>query len=256
LSILVPTLNEAAQLPRAIAQVRRQAVLEPPHEIIVADCGSVDGTPDLAVQLGARLLQDHPPFASRAAALNRAARAATGDVFLFLDADTQVPRGYDKAVEQALRDPQVVGGAFEFALEGEELSLRLVEIINRVRYRIWPYYYGDQGIFVRAQVFRMVQGYPERRLFEASELCKRLRRRGQLLLVRTYMRTSARRFLDGGIYRVLAHDFRLWFLDLIGRPTESFAAAYQQYNHAQGNPREHRGSESTHLAPRDDSSRG
>jgi len=118
LSIIIPTLNEAGYLPAAVAQAQLQAVLGPPHEIIVADCGSEDGTADLAVHLGTFLVQGQPAPSSRAAALNQGAAKATGDVLLFLDADTLVPRGYDRAIWQALRDPHVIGGAFEFALDG------------------------------------------------------------------------------------------------------------------------------------------
>jgi glycosyltransferase involved in cell wall biosynthesis len=234
LSIIIPTLNEVRHLAAAVSRTRLHAVLGPPHEIIVADCGSVDGTADLALRLGTHLVRFDPQLTSRAAALNCGAGAATGDVFLFLDADTLPPQGYDKAIRQALREPNVVGGAFEFALDGPNLSLRLVEIINRVRYRLWPFYYGDQGIFSRAAAFRQVGGYPEQRLFEASEFCKRLGRRGKLVLLRPYMTTSARRFVDNGIYRVLAHDCRLWLLDLLGRPTEQFGADYQEDNRRRG----------------------
>jgi glycosyltransferase involved in cell wall biosynthesis len=234
LSILIPTLNEARYLATAIGQVRRRAVLGPPHEIIVADCGSVDGTSELARRLDTHLVQEQPPFRSRAAALNQAAKEATGDALLCLDADTLVPRGYDKAIGRALANSKVVGGAFEFALDGPQPGLRLVEIINRVRYRLWPYYYGDQGIFVRTAVFHRVQGYPERCLFEASEFCKRLWRRGRVVLLRSSMLTSARRFVEGGIYRVLGHDIRLWLLDLLGRPTEAFGEDYQEDNRRRG----------------------
>ncbi len=229
LSILIPTLNEARYLTTAVTLVRRHAVLGPPHEIIVADCGSLDGTPDLALRLGTHLVQGPPALTSRAAALNRAADTATGDVLLSLDADTLVPRGYDRAVERALRDPFTVGGAFEFALDGAECGLRIVELLNRLRYRIRPLYYGDQGIFVRTAAFRRVGGYPERRILEASDFCRRFER-GRLVLARKYMTTSGRRFVDGGIFRVLAHDARIWLLDLFRRPTEQFGLAYQLDN--------------------------
>jgi glycosyltransferase involved in cell wall biosynthesis len=233
LSILIPTLNEARYLRAAIAAVRLRAIDGPPHEILVADCGSADGTAELSARLGVRLISG-PALTSRAAALNRAAGAATGDVLLSLDADTLVPHAYDRAIRQALRDPHAVGGAFEFALDGPEFGLRVVEIINRVRYRLWPLYYGDQGLFVRADVFRRVGGYPERRILEASDFCRLLARRGRLVLVRKYMATSARRFVEGGIWRVLAHDVRIWALDLFRRPTEQFGAAYQEDNKRRG----------------------
>jgi hypothetical protein len=133
-----------------------------------------------------------------------------------------------------LRDPRVVGGAFEFALDGTQRGLRLVELLNRVRYRLWPLYYGDQGLFVRASVFRLAGGYREQRLLEASELCKRLRRQGKLVLLRKYMTTSARRFIEGGLYRVLAQDVWIWWLDLVGRPTQQWGHAYQEDNRRRG----------------------
>jgi rSAM/selenodomain-associated transferase 2 len=234
LSIIIPTLNEAGYLAAAVAGLRRNAVLGGRHEVIVADCGSVDGTADQAARLGARVVRESPPLDSRAAALNRGAAEAGGDVLLFLDADSLVPYAYDRSIAGALLDPHVVGGAFEFALDGAPLGLRVVEVINRIRYRIWKWYYGDQGIFVRRDVFRRVGGYPRRRILEASDFCRALGRRGRLALIHKPMKTSPRRFLEGGVYRVLAQDVWIWGLDLVGRPTEHFARAYQDNNHRRG----------------------
>jgi glycosyltransferase involved in cell wall biosynthesis len=205
-----------------------------PQEIIVADCGSADGSAELAARLGVSVVKESPRLESRAAALNAGAARATGNVLLFLDADTQAPRGYDRAIERALRDPHVVGGAFEFALDGAEVGLRIVELINRIRYRIWPYFYGDQGIFVRAEVFHRLGGYPCRRIMEASDLCRILNRKGRLVLIHKPVKTSARRFVDGGMYRVLAHDVRIWLLDLMRLSTEGYGSAYQQDNRRRG----------------------
>jgi rSAM/selenodomain-associated transferase 2 len=234
LSIIIPTLNEARYLASAVEQARAHAVLGPPHEIIVADCGSTDGTAELSARLGTHLAGGWPPPSSRAAACNRGAAEATGDVLLFLDADTMVPTGYDRAIEQALRSSAFVGGAFEFALDGPQLGLRLVEIINHVRYRLWPLYYGDQGVFARADVFGSIGGYPERLLLESSDFCRRLRHAGRLVLIRKPMTTSARRFVEGGILRVLAHDVRIWALDVLRLPTQQHGPAYQQDNRRRG----------------------
>ncbi len=233
LSIIIPTLNEAGYLPATVQGVRRRARLMP-HEIIVADCGSTDGTRDVARRLGVMVCGKEPVPDSRAAALNCGAADATGDVFLFLDADTLPPRGFDRSIAGALRSPRVVGGAFEFALDGAEWEMRLIEIINRIRYRLWPRYYGDQGIFVRADVFHHMGGYRHQRLMEAAEFSVRLARRGVVVLLRPRMTTSARRFREAGVWRVLAHDTRLWWRDLTHRPVEPFADAYQRENRERG----------------------
>lgn len=234
LSIIIPTLNEARYLPGTVRAVRRRAVLGPPHEIIVADCASRDGTRQLAQKLGALLADDEPAPNSRAAALNRGAARATGEVLLFLDADTIPPRGYDRAIRTALRRGSVIGGAFEFRLAGAAFGLRIVELINRVRYRLWPRYYGDQGIFVRHEAFQRSGGYPERSILEASDFSRRLWQLGRLALLRQYMTTSPRRFLEDGIGRVLAGDVRLWWLDLLGLPTERFGPPYWENNRQRG----------------------
>src|SRR5262245_42649659 len=98
LSIIIPTLNEARYLAAAVAAARHRATNDPPAEIIVSDCGSADGTRELGQRLGARVPHHDPPPDSRAAALNRGAAGACGDVLLFLDADTVVPYGYDRAI--------------------------------------------------------------------------------------------------------------------------------------------------------------
>ena len=226
LSIIIPTLNESQYLPATIHSIREQAVLREHHEVIVVDCGSTDGTVNIALQLGVIPIQMEYTLTGRAFALNKGAEVATGNVFLFLDADTLPPVGYDEAIQSALEDPGIVGGAFEFALDGRGFGLRLVELINRLRYRISQRYYGDQGIFVRANVFRMYGGYPPRRILEAAYFCTSLKRIGKLTLIKKPMKTSPRRFLEGGVYSVLAKDIKIWCLDLMGKPVDRYADSY------------------------------
>lgn len=230
LSIIIPTLNEVAYLPVTIEKIKRNATLGEPYEIIVADSSSTDGTCEIALKLGVKLVRSNNASPGRAYVLNEAAQSATGDVFLFLDADTLVPQGYDESIERALTNPNVVGGAFEFSLDGQEFGLRIVEFINRIRYRVRQRYYGDQGIFVRSHVFKKVGGYPEIGLLEAAHFCKKLKKEGDLKLIKEGIYTSPRRFLDGGIYKVLAGDIKIWFLDLIGVRVEKYADTYWRDN--------------------------
>lgn len=230
LSIIIPTLNEAAYLATTIETLTQNSSLGECYEIIVIDSGSTDETCEIALRLGVGLIKSKPKFPGRAFVLNEAAESATGDVLLFLDADTLVPVGYDQSIQTALSNPKVVGGAFEFALDGSEFGLRIVELINRIRYRIRQRYYGDQGIFVRADVFHKVGGYPEIGLLEAAHFCKKLSKYGKLKLIGKEMKTSPRRFIDGGIYKVLASDVKIWFLDLIGVSIKKYSNSYWKEN--------------------------
>lgn len=237
LSVIIPTLNEAAYVAQAVASARDGSTRSEPPEILVADCGSTDGTADVARRLGVRVVED-AALDCRAAAVNFGAGHATGDVLVALDADSVLPKGYDAAIEQALRDRRVVGGAFEFGFDGKGFWTRIAEFCNRVRYRIVPRYFGDQAIFVRASAFREVGGYPRMKVMEAAALCDRLRRMGKLRLVRDVTRTSMRRFDAGGFWRVMWRDFVIWTRYLTGRCLEAEGEAYVADNQQRGQQRE------------------
>lgn len=233
LSVVIPTLNEARYLRGAVEALRGNARLGAPHQVVVADCGSDDGTAELAAELGTEVIGGLH-LDCRAAAVNAGAARATGDVLLFLDADSRPPPAYDAAIRRALERPRVVGGAFEIRFDGRGLSLRVVELVDRVRYRIRRSYYGDQGVFVRADAFRRAGGFPPLPILESAELCRRLRRLGRLTLLRPPIVTSARRFVEGGVWRVFLHDVRIWFLHAVGLSTGHYGPAYWEENRRRG----------------------
>lgn len=230
LSVIIPALNEYQYISDTIRAVCENAVLGRSHEIIVVDCGSTDGTTEIVKRLGVNLIEIRPETAGRSQALNTGAGIATGDVYLFLDADTILPERYDREIRTALASRDIVGGAFEFALDGKGFSLRVVELINRIRYRISHQFYGDQGIFVRAAAFSRVGGYPRKGILEASDFCSSLKKVGKLALIRKKIKTSPRRFVEGGVYSVLAGDIRIWCFDLMGKPVDEFADIYWKKN--------------------------
>ena len=234
LSIIIPTLNEAKYLSRTIMAVQSQRTSNVPVEIILVDAGSTDGTTSLVINNKLHVTQFKLPASGRAETLNFGAQNANGDVLLFLDADSILPQGYDNLIKTALGNDDVIGGAFEFALEGKEFGLRFVEWMNRLRYRIWPLYYGDQGIFVRKNIFDEVDGFPIRPILEASHFCKKAIKWGKLQLIPRKIYSSPRRFIEGGIYRIFFVAFKIWWLDMIGFSTDHFAQEYWENNKLRG----------------------
>ena len=202
-------------------------------EIIVADCGSTDGTARIAKDTGL-CVTTNASLTSRARACNAGAAVATGDALLFLHADSRVPARFDRLIEEALRDPRVGGGAFEFALDGPELRLRLVEAVNRLRYRCHARYYGDQGIFVRRAVFEAAGGFPDIPIMEDAHLCRKISAFGTMPLVHTPMLTSPRRFYNGGILRTFAFDVLIGVWDFMRFNPNSLSQKYRRDNQRRG----------------------
>ena len=157
--------------------------------------------------------------AGRAVQLQSGVDATESDVVLFLHADTRLPGGFAAAVEAALGDPAVVGGAFQFAFEGEAHGwrLRLVEWGARWRVRLFSLPYGDQGLFVRRSVLEAIGGIAQVPIMEDLDLVSAMRQRGRLALLPLPARTSPRRYERAGpLWTMALHWFAAacWLLDL------------------------------------------
>jgi len=194
LSVVIPTLNEAANIEGALGSVGRALGVE----AIVVDAHSRDGTADLARSHGARVLTCQP---GRGRQMNLGASVATGDILLFLHADTRLPDGFDRHVRRLLAAPGAVAGAFELAIDGSQASLRVIERLANWRSRRLHMPYGDQAFFIRADAFRRVGGYPDLPVMEDYELMRRARPLGRIVIASAAATTSARRWLALGVWR-------------------------------------------------------
>jgi hypothetical protein len=194
ISIIIATLNEATDLPRALAAARGGH----DTEVVVVDGGSSDATVETARSLGADVLTCAP---GKARQMNAGAEAATGDVLLFLHADTRLPKDFAGHIRQALERPDAVAGAFEFCVDAPPRSLRIIERLTNWRARRLHMPYGDQGIFVRADVFREIGGFPDLPIMEDFELMRRLKRQGRIAIAPVPAPTSGRRWLELGVLR-------------------------------------------------------
>ena len=208
-SVIIPALNEREQLPRTIAALQKQTWI---HEVIVANGGSTDGTKEwLTAQNFARLV-DAP--AGKGNQLNAGVRAATGDVFLFLHADCELPMDACERIASALQSPDVAGGCFQVRFNsGPKRSLKLVAAGINFRTRMAQAGTGDQGIFVRRSVFEQVGGCPDWPLFEDVELVHRIRKVGRFAILQSQLLVSPRRHLARGVFRtvLLIYGLRVAF---------------------------------------------
>jgi len=193
-SVIVPALNEEAQIARTLECVRQCQ----PHEVIVVDGGSTDGTIRLAREAGAKVLKSKP---GRARQMNAGATAADGHALLFLHADTLLPREWLGVIVGTLRRPGVAAGAFGLRIGGEFHGKTAVERAVRFRSNCFQRPYGDQGLYLSRALFEEVGGFADLPIMEDYELVSRLRRRGRVITVAEAATTSGRRWHRLGILR-------------------------------------------------------
>lgn len=194
ISVIIPALNEVSVLATTLESIRPAR----PLELILVDGGSLDATLRLANQHGARILFSTP---GRAKQMNLGAAAASGSILLFLHADTRLPLHFDKEIRNVISGSAAVGGAFELKIDAQDPGLRWIEWMANWRSRTLHMPYGDQAIFVRAEVFRAIGGFSELPIMEDFELMMRLRKLGRIAIVPQPALTSARRWQETGILR-------------------------------------------------------
>ncbi len=209
LSVIVPTLNEEAEVAAALLSARAPAVCE----ILVVDGGSSDATVGIARQ-HADIVIGAP--CGRARQLDDGARLARGDVLLFLHADSVLPHGFDHAVVQALSDERVVGGRFDVCLAPGGALLWLTGELLNLRSRLTRISTGDQAIFVRRGVYGAIGGFPQIPLMEDVAFSRALKRYGQVTCLRERVVTSSRRWRRHGVVRTILLMWSLRFLYFCG----------------------------------------
>ena len=211
ISIVIPALNEAATIATILANIHPL----PNVEVIIVDGGSIDDTVKVSQELGIQVITSSK---GRAHQMNVGAKAATGEILLFLHADTVLPLGFDRMVRSTLRgwgDGEMGGlgdwetgrltvpiaGAFTLKIDDPMLSLRWIEwmVAWRSKWRQMPY--GDQAIFLTAETFRSIGGFTEMPIMEDFELIKRLQPLGRIEILSAPVLTSARRWLQRGVWQ-------------------------------------------------------
>jgi rSAM/selenodomain-associated transferase 2 len=219
LSVVIPTLDEATTIGATLDALGRVGG----HvEVIVADGGSGDGTPQIAAARGARVVAAPR---SRGPQMHAGALAATADVLWFLHADTRPPEDAADRIAAALADPGTVAGHFALRFDGDRRAARLLTWLYP-RLRLLGLVYGDSGIFVRRGAYEQVGGFRPFPIFEDLDLLKRLRRLGRVARSPAVVITSSRRF-DG---RSFALTFAWWtalqLLYWIGVPPKHLGRMY------------------------------
>jgi rSAM/selenodomain-associated transferase 2 len=222
ISVILPVLNEAQALPATLAHLAREIEAYGKVEAIAVDGGSVDATRDALAALPALRVIDAPR--GRALQMNAGARAAGGDVLLFLHADTWLPPGAFAAVARAASEPDFVYGGFHHLFSDADWRLRLVSRLHNYRCAKAATFYGDQALFVSRAAFTRVGGFPEVAI-EDIALSQRLRALGSMRFLPLVVVTSSRKFVRMGVWRSFARVLAILLCLRLGlKPPRGFFA--------------------------------
>ena len=219
LSIIVPVFNEAAGIAPALAAL--QGLRARGHEVIVADGGSSDATVDEARPLADSVLASPK---GRATQMNAGARAATGNAFVFLHADTRLPERADALIEAALATHH--WGRFDVRIDSAHPMLAVVGAMMNLRSRISGIATGDQAIFVTRAAFEAAGGFPRIALMEDIALSTSLKRTGRPACLEEKVATSGRRWENNGVLATIVLMWRLRLAWFLGANPERLARIY------------------------------
>ena len=210
LSVIIPTYNEAANIARLVADLRRHAP-SPPVEVLVVDAHSPDGTAEAARQAGATVLLAPQP--GRAAQMNFGARHATGNVLYFVHADVGIHPDYVATIRAAVAAGHEAG-CYRFRFDSDHPLLRINSYGTRFSGIMSRG--GDQTLFITRGLFQRLGGFNERFvIMEDFEIILRIRKIAAFLIVPQEVRVSARKYETNGWLRVQLANltaFSLFFL--------------------------------------------
>ena len=226
ISVIVPTLNVEPVFTQAMTALVPAVVEGVVSEVIVSDGGSQDKTLELADGMGAKVVRGDK---GRGPQLRRGAKAAKGDWFLFLHADTVLERGWAIEVAdfiaRAERNDQDVAAVFRFALDDPTPAARRIERWARLRSRLLSLPYGDQGLLIRRRHYEGLGGYKPIPLMEDVDIVRRIGS-SRLTTLRSEAVTSAVRYQRDGYWARPIRNLGLLTLFYLRVPTSTLVRLY------------------------------
>jgi len=219
ISIIVPTLNEARNLPAL------RSLAEQVREVLVVDGGSRDETVSLARGMGFQVMEC---FGGRGAQLNMGAACATAPILLFLHADTLLPPDFADAVRECLDSSVPILGAFRLQVEGGGRLLKTIVRLANLRSELLKLPYGDQGLFLRRETFARLGGFPPLPIMEDYAFVKQAQRCAKVRILRQTVITSGRRWQHVGPIRTTLINQLVIFGFHLGVPPEKLALFYRR----------------------------
>ena len=222
LSVIIPTYNEAANIGRLVADLRRHAPAGE-VEILVVDANSPDDTAEMARRAGATVLQSPRP--GRAAQMNYGAQQARGAVFYFVHADVGIHPDYAATIAAAVAQGHAAG-CYRFRFDSRHPLLRINSYGTRFKGIMSRG--GDQTLFITRALFEQLGGFNERFvIMEDFEIIQRIRQVASFFIVPQDVVVSARKYATNGWLRVQLANLTAFSMFFLKVPPPRIARTYK-----------------------------
>lgn len=224
ISVIIPVFREAEAVKPALAHLFGLPFKWGPEVVVIDGCPEGSTTSAIADE---RVMKIRSPK-GRARQMNAGAAVATGDVLLFLHADTMLPENAPALIEKGMREPGMAAGAFDLGIDSGRPVFRLIEKLASLRSRLTRIPYGDQAIFIKTGVFEELGGYADLPLMEDVDIMRRVRRKGmKITILPEKVRTSARRWEKEGVFYCTLRNWTLVALYFLGVPPGKMVKFYK-----------------------------
>lgn len=223
ISVIIPAYNEEKEIARTISHLKNDPSGHLIKDIIVSDGGSTDSTVCEALKAGA--VTEESFRKGRAPQMNFGAAVASADILYFLHADSVPPPNFATEIMKAV-DEGITSGCFRLRFDHRHWFLQANCWFTR--FNIDAIRFGDQSLFVTREAFVKAGGFDENLIvMEDQEIIHRIRRHGRFRVMRGAVTTSARKYLDNGIYRMQGIFFLVYFMYQLGYPQQKLVSTYK-----------------------------
>ena len=225
ISIIIPTRNEAANLPKILLLLQTISGKQSVREIIISDGNSTDQTIPIAESFGSKVVKNETP--GRARQMNAGAAIAMGDVLYFLHADTIPPEQFVALIQEKM-EKGYDSGCFRLRFDMDHWFLKLNAWFTR--FNVNAFRFGDQSLFVKKDIFLTVGGFREDlMIMEDQEIIYRISKKTKFGVIRDYVTTSARKYQVNGIFRMQFIFFYIYFAYQFGMSQQKLVAIYKKW---------------------------